>query len=439
MKSTYNVNNVSCIIAFYLFGALNIMPVQAQYQDGETFIVGKYAYCVTNSSQHEVEIAGYFSDESPYITETSPNGYYITGIGDYAFLDCSKIRTVNLPSSIVRIGDYAFDGCQSLSSIEIPESVTYIGHNAFGHCYSLKSITIPRSVTYFGQGIFFNCDYLTEVNLPDNMTSIPLFMFRYCQGLEYLDIPDGVTKIEDDAFHYCTKLKEITIPQNVTQIGNGAFRDCRSLSNIRILSAEPPVIDENTFEGISPEAIMYVPDEAVDKYKSSPYWSGLNIKGAYSVEVSSIILNTTAITINKNSQEQLYATILPENASDKSIVWTSDNEEIATVDGHGLVTAVGEGTATITATANDGSGVSASCVVTVTFIDGIADIEASKVTVLAANGRITVSGKEQDDTVSVYDTGGRLLYRGESDVIDVPRKAVYIVTVSGKSYKVIVP
>ena len=121
------------------------------------------------------------------------------------------------------------------------------------------------------------------------------------------------------------------------------------------------------------------------------------------------------------------------------MTWTSDNEEVATVDENGLVTAVGEGTATITATANDGSGVSASCVVTVTFIDGIADIETSKVTVLAANGRITVSGKEQDDTVSVYDTGGRLLYRGESDVIDVPRKAMYIVTVSGKNYKVIVP
>ena len=58
---------------------------------------------------------------------------------------------------------------------------------------------------------------------------------------------------------------------------------------------------------------------------------------------------------------------------------------------------------------------------------------------LSAIGRITVSGKEQDETVLVYDTGGRLLYQGESDVIDVPRKAMYIVTVSGKSYKVIVP
>ena len=155
--------------------------------------------------------------------------------------------------------------------------------------------------------------------------------------------------------------------------------------------------------------------------------------------VTSVILDESELTIEKNFTEQLTATVAPDDADNLSLTWTSDNEEVATVDENGLVTAVGEGTATITATANDGSGVSASCVVTVTFIDGIADVEASKVTVLAVNGRITVSGKEKDDTVSVYDTGGRLLYQGESDVIDVPRKAMYIVTVSGKSYKVIVP
>ena len=155
--------------------------------------------------------------------------------------------------------------------------------------------------------------------------------------------------------------------------------------------------------------------------------------------VTSVILDESELTIEKNLTEQLTATVAPDDADNLSLTWTSDNEEVATVDENGLVTAVGEGTATITATANDGSGVSASCVVTVTFIDGIADIETGNVTVLAANGRITVSGKEQDDTISVYDTGGRLLYRGESDVIDVPRKAMYIVTVSGKNYKVIVP
>ena len=171
----------------------------------------------------------------------------------------------------------------------------------------------------------------------------------------------------------------------------------------------------------------------IDEGSSLPYLR------VFDIPVSEISLDNTEVTLDKRTTLQLVATVLPEFCRNNTLTWTSDNEEVATVDENGLVTAVGEGTATITATANDGSGVAASCVVTVTFIDGIADIETSKVTVLAANGRITVSGKEKDDTVSVYDTGGRLLYRGESDVIDVPRKAMYIVTVSGKSYKVIVP
>ena len=174
--------------------------------------------------------------------------------------------------------------------------------------------------------------------------------------------------------------------------------------------------------------------------------SGEAFSASYTINVinkfvNSVIINESSkpeLTLEKNSIGQLIARAYPLDADDRTVTWMSDNEEVATVDGNGLVTAVGEGKATITATANDGSGVSASCVVTVTFIDGIAAIEAGKVTVLAANGRITVSGKEPDDTVSVYDTGGRLLYQGEDDVIDVPRKAMYIVTVSGKSYKVVV-
>ena len=62
----------------------------------------------------------------------------------------------------------------------------------------------------------------------------------------------------------------------------------------------------------------------------------------------------------------LTATVYPENATNKDVTWSSDNENAATVDANGKVTAVGEGEAIITATANDGSGVTASCKVTVT-------------------------------------------------------------------------
>ena len=59
----------------------------------------------------------------------------------------------------------------------------------------------------------------------------------------------------------------------------------------------------------------------------------------------------------------LTATVLPENATDKTVIWASDNEAVAKVDSEGTVSAVGAGTATITGTAGD---VSASCDVTVT-------------------------------------------------------------------------
>ncbi len=64
---------------------------------------------------------------------------------------------------------------------------------------------------------------------------------------------------------------------------------------------------------------------------------------------------------------QLSATVTPQNAFDTSLVWSSSDETVATVDGFGLVTSVGYGTAIITATAADG-GASGSCSVTVAYM-----------------------------------------------------------------------
>jgi len=61
----------------------------------------------------------------------------------------------------------------------------------------------------------------------------------------------------------------------------------------------------------------------------------------------------------------LTATIAPDNATDKTVTWSSTNEAVAVVSESGLVTAVGSGTCQIKATANDGSGKTASCLITV--------------------------------------------------------------------------
>ena len=260
--------------------------------------------------------------------------------------------------------------------------------------------------------------------------------FSVCIGLKTIILPNSITSIGEKAFYRCRGLHTITLPDKITNIGYEAFMDCFLLDTLITLSENPPTLDDKVFLPNS-DMVVFVPKGCETTYQNAEGWKDFEIKIIIENPVTSITLNTEQLTMEYGTKEQLTATVAPDYADYPGLTWTSDNEEVATVDESGLVTAVSEGTATITATANDGSDVSASCVVTVTFIDGIADVETSKVTVLAVNGRITVSGKEQDETVSVYDTGGRLLYQGESDVIDVPRKAMYI-TVSGKSYKVVV-
>ena len=73
-----------------------------------------------------------------------------------------------------------------------------------------------------------------------------------------------------------------------------------------------------------------------------------------SVPVTSIALNKETLTLNKGETETLTATVLPENATDKSVTWTSSDESVTTVDENGVVTAVSAGTATITVTASNG-------------------------------------------------------------------------------------
>ena len=72
------------------------------------------------------------------------------------------------------------------------------------------------------------------------------------------------------------------------------------------------------------------------------------------VHVTSVELNETFATLVVGNTYTLVATVLPENATDKSVTWTSSNTNVATVDQNGAVIAVGPGNATITVTTNDG-------------------------------------------------------------------------------------
>ena len=80
--------------------------------------------------------------------------------------------------------------------------------------------------------------------------------------------------------------------------------------------------------------------------------------------VSSVTLNKSSLTLTEGGFETLISTVMPSNATEKTVTWTSSNTSVATVSSEGVVTAVSAGTATITVWASDGEH-SATCTVRV--------------------------------------------------------------------------
>ena len=91
----------------------------------------------------------------------------------------------------------------------------------------------------------------------------------------------------------------------------------------------------------------------------------LNIKSA-TVPITGVTLDQESLTLQEKGSATLTATVEPANATNKTVTWESSDTNIATVSEDGKVTAISAGNTTITATAADGSEVSATCFVTVT-------------------------------------------------------------------------
>lgn len=89
----------------------------------------------------------------------------------------------------------------------------------------------------------------------------------------------------------------------------------------------------------------------------------VTVEAAPIINVSSVSLNKASTTIKVGANETLTATVLPADAANKNVTWSSDKPGVATVN-NGVVTGVAEGTATITVTTEDG-GKTATCTVTV--------------------------------------------------------------------------
>ena len=133
------------------------------------------------------------------------------------------VTAVVIKDGVKSIGNYAFYNCQKLKSITIPDSVTCIGDWAFGGCISLTTITLPDSITEIGYGAFYN------------------------SGLKHLTIPDGVTEIFNFTFDRCPDLETVILPETVTRIGEMFNYDYESHTKLLIPESVVSIADECSF------------------------------------------------------------------------------------------------------------------------------------------------------------------------------------------------
>ena len=265
----------------------------------------------------------------------------MTGLGDYAFNELSKVTSVSLPDSLETLGVYCFSSCNSLASIDVPDSVTELGGSCFAGCAglaevrlpaglkalpyalfngcsSLSSVSIPEGITDLSAGYVFNgCSSLTSLYLPSSITAMgagenafagagitdiyfagtlsqwlgiefagtvsglpmqqPCNLYISGERLTALTIPDDISQIPDYAFQY-VRINSLAIPENVTGIGRYAFRDS-SVQSI-LMSDSVTNIDTYAFaECENVKKVYFVGDESA--------WSGIDWNGGnYAIQNS---------------------------------------------------------------------------------------------------------------------------------------------------------
>lgn len=349
----------------------------------------------------------------------------LTRIGNGAFVDCKNLKDIVIPDSVTSIGEYAFLRCNSLSSITIPDNVVSIGNHAFSECIGLLKVTLSNSKVNIDDYAFSDCTSLQSVTIPDSVVSIGNDAFWACSnlmgifvgndnakyrsidgvlyskdGTELLEYPNGklgenydiengvkiighnafcysrlksitipssVESIEENGFYDCTNLRSVVIPNSVTSIGKNAFAYCSNLISV-VVPSSVTSISNDSFTGCSDNIIFYAENEKIEQLliQSGISSSRIKIGTIIPAKDTTVTLNITSLSLKEGETNKLIAIVVSNGTTNAAVKWETSNSMVAIVDQNGNVTGVGVGNATITCTADDGSGKSATCDITVT-------------------------------------------------------------------------
>lgn len=157
-------------------------------------------------------------------------GTIITRSGDpgRVFYGCKSLKTITLPSTLLKTGKFTFDGCTKLYDVKLPNTMTEIEENAFSSC-AITEIELPSSLTYIGVSAFSN-NPLSSITFPSSLKIIGGHSFAQT-SLKEVIIPASVTNMDDGCFGNCESLKKVKVEDaNVTL--KAPFFGCSSLEEV---------------------------------------------------------------------------------------------------------------------------------------------------------------------------------------------------------------
>lgn len=365
----------------------------------------------------------------------------VSAIGERAFNDCYGFKSLSIGKKVSKIDNSAFNGCKGMvGDLVIPDSVTSLGNGVFRECTGFTgNLKIGSNLAEIPGDAFSNCKGLSGILvIPDSVSKIGGNAFKGCNGFTGLETGDTVSVIDNYAFNGCNGLKSIKFGSGVSSIGSNAFAECSSLEGTLTIPENVTKIESNSFYKDYNVSVVVNNSNAVitaddflkndNEYFVTASGQKIDRKGKLEKDTytKQVIVPVTGVTLNATSAEvfaghtfTLNATVAPDNATDKSLTWTSANAAVAGVDAGGVVSGVSPGTTTITVKTVDG-GKTASCKVTVndpspaaTTISSVANIEKG----------LKVKWKKSANADGYY------VYRSANDA--APKQ---IATVTGLSY-----
>ncbi len=191
---------------------------------------------------------------------------HLFSIGENAFLQAGKLRTVNLPNEVTTIGECAFTECTQLKNISILDHISAIGKGAFESCESLQSVRLPVSLKRVSEALFMNCKNLEDITIPSGSVAIEDAAFLHCENLSSVIFEEDsqLLSIGEGAFGHCKSLKNITLPETLNSIGFMALG--KTLIKNLFIPKATVNLEEGAFADGSLESISI--DENNPVYKS---------------------------------------------------------------------------------------------------------------------------------------------------------------------------